>query len=260
MVFDKNAFEVRSSLRKTHDLFVAERNDVAAEIDLLHVLGEVVVRNERRNAEFVRREGHGEDVARGFHARDVEVPLVEVVAELVVFEHFDVGAQRYEVFVGIHLVHFVETAVGGVVHIPFSVGVGVVPSVSAQIDVALEQVAVDADAGNALRVEHHFEDVGITLTNAKAAAECAEGIVAAVAVVVVSGVLDHEVLQRFELFQVVGAVFRHLVGLGFHLRELVGGERVGIRFLGEHRDVERPLGIHGGENELQVDHVVASAQ
>ena len=39
LVFDKNAFEVRSSLGKAHDLVVAKRNDVAAEIDLLHVLG-----------------------------------------------------------------------------------------------------------------------------------------------------------------------------------------------------------------------------
>ena len=212
-------------------MVVAERNDVAAEIDLLYVFGQIVVGNEGRYTDFVRREGDGEDVARGFHARHVEVALVEVIAELVVFEDFDVGPQRYEVFVGIHLVHFEETAVGGVVHIPFSVGVGVVPGVSAQIDVALEQVAVDADAGNALRVEHHLEHIGITLTNAKAATECAEGIVAAVAVVVVSGVLDHEVLQRFELFQVVLAVLRHLVGLGFHLRELFGGERRGIFFL-----------------------------
>ena len=216
--------------------------------------------NERRNAEFIRREGHGENVARGFHARDVEVTLVEVIAELVVFEHFDVGAQGLEMLVGIYLVHFEETAVGGVVHVPFPVGVDVIPGVGTQIDIALEEIAVDADAGDALCVEHHFEDVGIALANAKAAVECAEGIVAAVAVVVVSGVFDHEVLQCFELFQVVGAVFRHLVGLGFHLCELIGGERVGIRFLGEHRDVERPLGIHGGENELQVDHVVASAQ
>ena len=199
-------------------MVVAERNDVAAEIDLLHVFGQIVVGNEGRYTDFVRREGDGEDVARGFHARHVEVALVEVIAEPVVFEHFDVGAQRYEVFVGIHLVHFEETAVGRVVHIPFSVGVGVVPGVSAQIDVALEQVAVDADAGDALCVEHHFE-------------ECAEGIVAAVAVVVVSGVLDHEVLQRFELLQVVFAVLGHLVGLGFHLRELFGGERRGIFFL-----------------------------
>ena len=130
--------------------------------------------------------------------------------------------------VGIYFVYFVETAVGRVVHIPFSVGVGVIPGVGTQIDIALEEVAVDADAGDALCVEHHFEDVGIALANAKAAVECAEGIVAAVAVVVISGVFDHELLQRFELFQVVLAVLRHLVSLGFHLCELVGGERVGI--------------------------------
>ena len=158
------------------------------------------MRNERRNAEFVRREGHGEDVARGFHARDVEVALVEVIAELVVFEHFDVGAQGDEMLVGIYLVHFEETAVGGVVHVPFPVGVDVIPGVGTQIDIALEEIAVDADAGDALCVEHHFEDVGIALANAKAAVECAEGIVTAVAVVVVSGVFDHELLQRFELF------------------------------------------------------------
>ena len=138
MVFDKHGLYILPSFGKAHDLVVAERNDVAAEIDLLHVFGEVVVRNERRNAEFVRREGHGEDVARGFHARDVEVSLVEVIAELVVFEHFDVGAQGDEMLVGIYFVYFVETAVGRVVHIPFSVGVGVIPRVSAQILVALE--------------------------------------------------------------------------------------------------------------------------
>ena len=241
-------------------MVVAERNNVATEIDLLHVFGEILVGNEGRDAEFVRGEGHGENVARGLDARNVEVALEEVIAELVVFEDLDVGAQRLEMLVGIDLIHFEEAAVGGVVHIPFAVGVDVVPGVGAQIDIALEQIAVDADAGNALRVEQNLEYVGVTLANANAATESTIGIVAAVAVIVVGGVLDHEVLQRFELFQVVLAVLRHLIGLGLHLCELVGGEGIGVRFFREHRDVERPLGIHGGKNVLQIDHMVGSAE
>ena len=61
-----------------------------------------------------------------------EVALEEVIAELVVFEDLDVGAQRLEMLVGIDLVHFEEAAVGGVVHIPFAVGVDVVPGVGAR--------------------------------------------------------------------------------------------------------------------------------
>ena len=153
---------------------ITESLDVSTDVDLGHILRQRSGDAEAGQAEPPQREGHHEiGIGTTLHLVDIEMAILEVAVDFVAAIEHEVGGVGHEALaVGGIVGHLILHVIGGVAHVPHGIGTDVVPGVAAQ----RHQFAVGIEGGNALRMAHRAEQVGIALTYATLVDEHIVGI------------------------------------------------------------------------------------